>query len=194
MWRVPRVAYFSFKDPAYIPNLLKEVRHTGAALDVYIQSPSFDYENYSGILLSKIHACRNGPKREPQTYTNMSLDKVLQDARFHRFMDGFIQAKISPEKYVETLYILSFIHKDLEQISTFNPQLRKTFVHFLSENTDKLSLNDLSRCISILSLAFPKLEAVPQVHKLLNSVKKLLELENPPPESLPRIVLSLGNL
>ena len=194
MWRFTRVAHFSFKDPAYVPTLIKEANFTGAVLDVFIKSPSFDYENHAAMLLDKIYGCRNRPKREPQSHTNLPIERVLNDARFLRFMDGFLQAKISPEKYVESLYSLSFLHKEIGNNSTLSSNLRQNFIQFLSENHSKLSFDDLSKCLSVLSLTFPKLEAVPQANKLLEQLRILLESENPTVEALPRIVLSLGRM
>lgn len=194
MWRFTRVAYFSFKDPAYVPTLINEANYTGAVLDVFIQSPSFDYENHTAMLLAKIYGCRNRPKREPQSHTNLPIEKVLNDARFLRFMDGFLQAKISPEKYVESLYNLSFLYRELGNNSILSSNLRKNFIQFLSENLSNLSFDNLSKCLSVLCLTFPKLEAVPQAHKLLEQLKKLLDKENPTVEALPRIVLSLGRM
>ena len=194
MWRFTRVAHFSFKDPAYVSTLINEANFTGAVLDVFIKSPSFDYENHTAMLLAKIYGCKNRPKREPQSHTNLPIDKVLNDARFLRFMDGFLQAKISPEKYVESLYNLSFLHKESGNNSTFSSNLRQNFLQFLSENLSNLSFDDLSKCLSVLSLAFPKLEAVPQAHKVLEQLRILLDKQNPTVESLPRIVLSLGRM
>jgi hypothetical protein len=179
-------------DPAKLERQISISKYSGSALNLYMQSDSFEMQRHAGVMLASLHRCKVLLRqyrctKEPETYDNLSPKRLLIDARYQSFLRKLVGEIDDVKVYNQ----LAWLYLDGE--ASFPPEVEDKVNKLIKAALAAGSLDDLMTSASTVALAMQsQKELVKAIAAQVTS--KSDALNSVPAETLASFIQALAKL